>query len=464
MAKARTWRRYRGWIAAAVLVVIAAAAFLAFRQSGTATPTATYQTEQVSSGTLSVTVSGTGNLAVDGTTDVYPDTAGTVASVAVAEGDAVSTGTVLFRLDAADAEANTASALAGYRRSQQSVAQADAQLLKAENTLDDLEERYATQISGTSTSASAAGATSTTTSGATGATTAATTQDEVTQADIDAAEADITSAEASLASAKADRSSASITYEDAQSAEDDLAVTAPAAGIVYSLDVEVGDTVSAGSAGTGSTSTASGDAAAGGGTTGTTSSSSSAGAPIVIAPKRPLALVLSINEVDLPSIRLGQRADIEFDALPDLTATGKVIEIADEGTVSSGVVTYDVTLSLDDADAALRSGMSSAATIVTAVAKDSILVSNAVVKSNTDGTSYVLVMEDGATTPTQVTVEAGLSSSTQTQIVSGLKVGQTVVTQTSTASSSSSSSDSESGSSIMMPGMGGGPGPGAPGE
>jgi len=459
MAKARTWRRYRGWIAAGVLVVIAAAAFLAFRQSGTATPSATYQTEQVSSGTLSVTVSGTGNLAVDGTTDVYPDTAGTVASIAVAQGDAVSTGTVLFRLDEADAEANTASALAGYRRAQTSVAQADAQLLKAENTLTDLEERYAAQTSATTASASGAGATPSATGATTGAVTTA-AETEVTQADIDAAEADITSAEASLASAKADRSSASIAYEDAQSAEDDLAVTAPAAGIVYSLDIEVGDTVSA--SGSGSTSSATGDAAGAGGTTGATGSSSSAGAPIVIAPAQPLALVLSINEVDLPSIKLGQRADIEFDALPDLTATGKVIEIADEGTVSSGVVTYDVTLSLDDADPALRSGMSSAATIVTAIAKEALLVSNAAVKSNTDGTSYVLVMENGATTPTQVTVETGLSSSTQTQIVSGLEVGQTVVTQTSTASSSSS--DSESGSGIMMPGMGGGPGPGAPGE
>lgn len=479
MAKARTWRRYRGWIAAGVLVVIAAAAFFAFRQSKAAAPTETYQTEQVSSGTLSVTVSGTGNLTVDGTTDVYPDTAGTVASIAVAEGDAVSTGTVLFRLDSEDAEANTASALASYRRAQQSVAQAEAQLLKAENTLDELEERYATQTSGGSTSASATGATATgtttgatatgATTGATGATTGATTtgttaETQVTQADIDAAQADVTSAEASLASAKADRSSAAIAYETAESAEDDLAVTSPCAGVIHSLDIEVGDTVSASSGG--SSTTGSGGSTAGGATSGgtTTTGSTSSSAPIVIAPKQPLALVLAINEVDLPSLKVGQRADIEFDALPDLTATGKVIEIADEGTVNSGVVTYDVTLSLDDADPALRSGMSSAATIVTAVAKDALLVSNAVVKSNTDGTSYVLVMEPGATTPTQVTVETGLSSSTQTQILSGLEVGQTVVTQTSTSSGSDTSEDSDSGGGIMMPGMGGGPGPGGPGE
>jgi len=461
MAKARTWRRYRGWIAAAVLVAIAAAAFFAFRQSGASTPTESYQTEQVSAGTISVTVSGTGNLAVDGTTDVYPDTAGTVASIAVSEGTAVSTGTVLFRLDEADAEANTASALSSYRRSQQSVAQAEAQLVKAENTLDDLEDRYASQSTAAVTTVASSVATGTSGTGATQATT-------VTSGDIEVAEADVASAEASLASAKTDRTAAALAYDEAQAAEDDLAVTSPASGIVYSLDVEIGDSVSTGSGsstGTGSTTNAAGGTGVTGDTT--TSSSTSSGAPIVIAPAQPLALVLAVNEVDLPSLKVGQRADIEFDALPDLTATGKVIEIADEGTVNSGVVTYDVTLSLDVADPALRAGMSSAATIVTAIAKDALLVSNAAVKSNTDGTSYVLVMENGATTPTQVTVETGLSSSTQTQILSGLEVGQTVVTQTTTSSSGSDSGSSGSGggSGIMMPGIGGGgPGPGGPGE
>jgi len=453
MAKARTWRRYRGWIAAGVLVVIAAAAFFAFTQSKAATPTETYQTEQVSIGTLSVTVSGTGNLAVDGTTDVYPDTAGTVASIAVAEGTAVSTGTVLFRLDAADAEAKTASALSSYRRAQQSVAQAEAQLVKAENTLTDLENRYASQSTAAVTTVASSAATS---AGGTTAGTTATQVTTVSSGDIEVAEADVASAEASLAAAKADQTSTSLAYEDAQAAEDDLAVTSPAAGIVYSLDVAVGDSVSTNS-GSSATSGNTGAAAAGG-TGASTTSSTSSSAPVVIAPTQPLALVLAINEVDLPSLEVGQRADIEFDALPDLTATGKVIEIADEGTVSSGVVTYDVTLSLDVADPALRAGMSSAATIVTAIAKDAILVSNAAVKSNTDGTSYVLVMENGATTPTQVTVETGLSSSTQTQIISGLTEGQTVVTQTSTASSSGSDSDTESGGGFMMPGAGGGPG------
>lgn len=173
----------------------------------------------------------------------------------------------------------------------------------------------------------------------------------------------------------------------------------------------------------------------------------------MIAPKQPLAVHLTVNEVDLPSLKVGQRADIEFDALPDLAATGKIYEIASEGSSSSGVVTFDVWLSLDVADPALRSGMSSAATIVTDVVKDALLVPNGAVKSDGNGGYYVQVL-DASGNPQKVTVETGVASSTQTQILSGISEGDEVVTASS-ATSSSSSSGSQSGGGFMM--MGGGP-------
>ncbi len=149
-----------------------------------------------------------------------------------------------------------------------------------------------------------------------------------------------------------------------------------------------------------------------GGGSSSTSSSSSSSAPNVIAPKQPLAVHLTVNEVDLPSLKVGQRADIEFDALPDLAATGKIYEIASEGSSSSGVVTFDVWLSLDVADPALRSGMSSAATIVTDVVKDALLVPNGAVKSDGNGGYYVQVL-DASGNPQKVTVETAVASSTQ---------------------------------------------------
>lgn len=458
MAVSRKLRKYRGWIAAGALVIVAALAFYLFKQSQTVEPTTSYTTEAATTGILSVTVSGTGNLSFDGTTEVYSDTAGTVASIAVAEGDSVSTGTVLFSLDASDAEANTARELVSYRQAQANVTQAQASLVKAENTLADLQDRYDEQALATSSSTTAD-----TTSG-TGATAAAaastpidTTQttEEVTQADIDAAEADIASAEANVTSAKASQSTALLDYEEAQEAEDDLSVTAPCSGVVHSLDVEVGDSVSTDSGDSSSSSAAASDPAA------ASDSSASSGAPVTLAPEQPLAICLTVNEVDLPTLEIGQRADIEFDALPDVTATGKVYEIAEEGSNDAGVVTFDVWVSIDVAAEALRPGMSAAATIVTEIAQDALLVPNGAVKSNADGTYYVEVLADGETTPTQVTVETGLANATQTQILSGLSEGDMVVT-TTTSSDASSEDDSDSGPEAgfggggMMP-LGGGP-------
>jgi len=415
MASSKGLRRYRGWIAAGALALVAGGAFLALRDSAVAEDTITYETETATLGTISVTVSGTGYVAVDGTTDVWPATAGTVATVPVAEGSTVATGDVLFTLDAASAEASVARALASLRQAQQSVAQATLQVTKAENALAALVRRSAEPSS------------------------------TVTSTDIAAAEGDVDVADAGLASARAQLATAQISYDDAVAAEDDLTVVAPCGGVVHSLAIEAGDTVSVGSG----TST---DSAASGGMT-ATSASSSSGAPVVLAPVQPLGVLLTVNEVDLPALKIGQRADIEFDALSDITATGKVYEIADEGLNSSGVVTFDVWLSIDVADPGLRSGMSAAATIVTDIARDTLIISNAALHSDGEGGYYVLVMDAGATEPRQVPVETGLASATQTQILSGLAEGDVVVTQTVDSTDTDTGTP---GGGLMVPGMGGG--------
>lgn len=413
-------RRYRGWIAAGVLVAVAGTAFAVWRSADSAEAAITYETEAASLGTISVTVAGTGNLEVDGTTEVYPSGSGTVATIAIAEGSVVATGDVLFTLEAATAEANTAKALATLRQSEQSMAQAQLQVTKAQNTLVTLQTRSAEPTP------------------------------TATAAEVAAAQGDITVARAALAAATAQATTARLAYDDAVATEDDLAVIAPCSGVVYSLDIAVGDSVSASG---GSDTSSSSSAATGSSATGATAASS--GAPVTLAPEQPLAVHLTVNEVDLPSLGLGQRADIEFDAFPDLTATGKVYEISETGSNSSGVVTFDVWISLDVADPALRSGMSAAATIVTDVAKNALIVSNSAVQSGGNDGYYVLVMDAGATEPRQVAVETGLASATQTQILSGIAEGDIVVTQT--VDSTEDTSGTGTGGGMMVPGMGGGP-------
>ncbi|MDO8846830.1 MAG: HlyD family efflux transporter periplasmic adaptor subunit [Coriobacteriia bacterium] len=428
MSLSKGIRRYRGWIAAGMLVVVAGTAYVLMRGGSEAESTISYQTEAASVGTISSTVSGTGTLAVGTTTDVYPETGGTVASLAVAEGSVVATGDVLFTIDPADAEAASAQALVGLRQAQQSVTQAGLQLTKAKSTLSTL---YARSAEPTPT---------------------------VTSADIAAAEGDVAVAKAQVASANAQVAAADDSYDEAVAAEDDLTVTAPCSGQVYTLSVEVGDSVSTSSGSTGSATTSGATSTMGA----TTTSASSSTAPVVMAPEQPLMVHLTVNEVDLPTLEIGQRADIGFDAFTDITATGKIYEIADEGTNSSGVVTFDVYVSIDKADPRLRPGMSASATIVTDVAQSVLVVSNSAVQSDGDGGYYVLLMSDGAAESSQVTVETGLASDTQTEILSGIAEGDMVVTQTIDSSDESDIEDNDSGSGLLNFGGGGGMGGGTP--
>jgi len=435
MALSKRLRKNRGWLAFLALALVAGIVwYVASRSSKADVAETTYTTEAAAKGTLSVTVSGSGNLELASEREVYPKTSGTVDEIEVEVGDEVDKGDVLYTLDAEDAEAATSKALASYRQAQSSVAQASAQVTKAENSLDSLEERSDLPNS------------------------------TVTTGDIKAAKAEVKSAKAQLSSAKSSQSQALSSYNDALDAEGDLIVKAPIAGTVWTVSVDEGDAVSTsgGSASSSATTAGSTSATSDGASTGSSSGSGSSTAPVTIAAKKPLVATLAINEVDLPSLKKDQRADLEFDALPDLAMTGKVSDIAREGTVSSGVVTFDVTVKLDVENKKLKPGMTVAATIVTDVAKDALLVSNSAVKTtSSDDGSYVLVMNPDGQSTSQLAVETGLSNDTQTEILSGLTEGQTVVTATSDSASASSSSSSNDGGGFMM--MGGGPPSGGPG-
>ena len=202
--------------------------------------------------------------------------------------------------------------------------------------------------------------------------------------------------------------SAQLSVQTKQDAYNDCFITAPFDGIVATLTAKVGEP-----------------------------SGSSIGTLIT---KQKVATV-SFNEVDIASIKLGQKANLTFDAIPDLTINGVVSEIDSVGTVSSGVVTYDVKISLNEDNASIKPGMSVNAEIITNY-KDNILkVSSSAVKTK-NGTSYVEMFatplpnssnSTGAVSPIlpkQQEVVTGLSDDTSTEIVFGLNEGDQIISKT----------------------------------
>lgn len=443
MTLSKKLKRYKGWIAVALIVAVAVTAVVLLRGARESTALTSYTTETVASGTLSVTVDGTGNLAVRDEVDAYPSVSGDVAKIYVSEGDTVEEGDVLYKLSATSVDQAVSSAKAAKQQASTSVSKAKLELYRAEASLDDLEEKSDEPSS------------------------------TVSSSDVTVAKKEVSIAKQGVTSAQTSYSAAAEEYEDALDELDELEVTAPCDGVIWTIDVEKGDSVSP--EGGDSSSSSSGSAA--GGTT-TTSSSSSSGAPVTIARDGKMGVEMSVNEVDVTGLAAGQDAQVEFDAVTDLSMTGTVDEVASAGTVDSGVVTYSVWITLDGTDERLRTGMSATATVVTAVERGVLLVSNSAIKSADDGSSYVQVLEQGAQAPTDVTVVTGLSNATQTVIESGVAEGAAVVTKTTTTSTDDSSDDSEDedsgsgqgsgmGGMMMMgggtPPSGGPPSGGAPG-
>jgi len=168
---------------------------------------------------------------------------------------------------------------------------------------------------------------------------------------------------------------------------------------------------------------------------------------------------ISLNEVDIAKVKVGQKTTLTFSAIDGLTMTGKVAEVSQIGAVSQGVVTYDVIIALDTEDSQVKSGMSASAVIITQIKQNVLLVLNAAVKTGNDGSYVLLVLStdaDAGKLAKQQTVTAGLSDDTSTEIIQGLSEGDIfVVSSSSKATASQSSSSSRS-----LFNMGGG-GPGA---
>jgi HlyD family secretion protein len=242
------------------------------------------------------------------------------------------------------------------------------------------------------------------------------------------AETNIKSAEDTLPNNNIDLQSAEITVTERQNAltdaEQNLAdysVRAPFGGVVASVPVQKGDNAGSGT------------------TLGT-----------IITPQQ--VAVMSLNEVDVAKISLGQKATLTFDAIPDLTISGKVVQIDSLGTVSQGVVNYNVKINFDTNDSRIKSGMSVSGDIITNVKQDVLIVPNSAVKT-ANGTSFVQMFDTPLATPIagvqgspslsppiNQTVEIGISDDTNTEIVSGLKEGDQIVVKTIIGTTTTTSS------------------------
>jgi len=224
---------------------------------------------------------------------------------------------------------------------------------------------------------------------------------------------------------------------DAKQKLDDYYVYAPFSGIITNITAHVGETVPAGTVAT-------------------------------LITKNKI-VEISLNEVDAAKVKVGQKAILTFDALPELTLTGQVAEIDAVGTVSQGVVNYTVKISFDIQDERIKPGMSVSAVIITEVKPDVLLVPNSAVKSQA-GANYVEIVEGEDRSlalasnangiilknpPRRQPVEIGSANDEFTEIISGLKEGDVIIVRTIqlTSAQTTQTQQQSGGLKMKIPGL-----------
>ena len=136
--------------------------------------------------------------------------------------------------------------------------------------------------------------------------------------------------------------------------------------------------------------------------------------------------------------------------MPDLSISGEVAEIDTIGTVAQGVVSYIVKITFDTQDERVKPSMSVSAAIITDIKTNVLVVPNSAIKSQ-GGAQYV-ELKNGENSLERQQVETGISNDEFTEIISGLKEGDSVVSGTISAQTSANQTQQQSGG-FRIPGI-----------
>ncbi len=191
---------------------------------------------------------------------------------------------------------------------------------------------------------------------------------------------------------------------------------------------------------------------------------------------------ITLNEIDAAKVSTGDQATLTFDAINGLSLAGQVVEIDPVGTVSQGVVSYNVQISFSQpantsSTNLVKPGMSVTTNIVTQADQNVIAVPNAAVVTS-GGSSYVLEPStplsatDLAASASggiviastkEVPVTVGLTNDTMTEITSGVNVGDQIIVQTIKSTTAAKTTTGGTSALQLLGGAGGGARTGAGG-
>ena len=445
-------KRKRLWIILGIVVVLFAVGYVVIRASTpAAAQPATVQTGRVTRATLLSTVDSTGSVTPESKVTLSFGTSGTVDKVNVQPGNRVKQGDVLAELDTnslqlqvaqqeqaylsqqaaysmtlkpdpdavASAQAALNSASAAYKAAQQKYASDSTdQVTVSCNNLDNIKQTYDdavtaynnyvsnwhVQVNGTADiSPQKAQLNRAKAAYDQALANCSLAKNSINNSAVQSALAQLEQAKTNLdnlvnptdrttATAKAQLDQAKLAVDSARQQLANAKILAPFDGVVTQVNALVGGLSSSGT--------------------------------IVMADDSHLHVGMLVDETQIGQIKVGQPAQVTFDALPGTTVTGTVSLINPAGTVSQGVVNYLVRIDLNPTTAPLKLDMTANGRAILDTHANVLAVPGGAIRSDTKGYFVNMVNPNGDAT--RVDVTTGFTDGSLTEVSGNLRPGQQV--------------------------------------
>ena len=229
---------------------------------------------------------------------------------------------------------------------------------------------------------------------------------ETYKSKLEAAQDAVDNAQDSIKSAKESIEDAESNLEDVIDTKADYSVTAPISGVIITKSALVGDKVS---------------------------NTNSASSLCVIYDLSSVTFEMSIDELDVMEVEVGQEVEVTADAFEDQTFTGVVTNISLQSTSSQGVTEYPVTVQIDDVGDLLP-GMNVTGDIIFEEVTNVLAVPSDALMRGSSGTDVVYVKDASVTEAVgdvpagfkEVEVTTGITDGDYIEIKSGISEGDVV--------------------------------------
>ena len=367
-------------IAVVVLVAIGGIVFFSVRAKGKeGTPVTLGKVERTD---LTSKVTANGRIDAKRKVDLSANVMGQIVNLAVREGDVVKKGDFLLQIDQKQLAASAEGAAASMRALFSDRDAARASLAEAQLSYDRARSNFGEKI--------------------------------IPQAELDKARSVLDSARANVSAIEQRIQQARANVAAARDTLSKTTMTAPMAGIITALPVEEGEVAVIGTMNNPGTKL------------------------LTIADMSLVEAVMEVDETDIPTVKVGQRATVTIDAYPNKTFTGVVTEVGSSpmtgaASASAEAVNFEVKIQLENPPPGVRPGFSASADIITGTRAKSLAIPIQALVVREKKTGDKSVDEEGVYAHKDgkaqfVPITTGLAGDSNIEVVRGLSDGQEIVT------------------------------------